>query len=85
MIPIYFAGFVVEFFSYPVIAGFTSAGALQIACSQLNSLFGIEKKSSAFVEAWKVVFQNLGSIKWTDTTLGVLSIISLMILRVSFL
>ncbi|XP_044758509.1 sodium-independent sulfate anion transporter-like isoform X2 [Coccinella septempunctata] len=74
-------GFVVEFFSYPVIAGFTSAGALQIACSQLNSLFGIEKKASAFVEAWKVVFQNLNLIKWTDTTLGVLSIIFLMILR----
>lgn len=74
-------GFVVEFFSYPVIAGFTSAGALQIASSQLNSLFGIDKKSSEFVEAWKVVFQNLDSIRWTDTTLGLLSIVALMVLR----
>ncbi|KAL3288769.1 hypothetical protein HHI36_003203 [Cryptolaemus montrouzieri] len=74
-------GFLVEFFSYPVIAGFTSAGALQIASSQLNSLFGIQAKASAFLDAWIAVFQNLDQIKWTDTTLGVISIIFLMILR----
>ncbi|KAL3273294.1 hypothetical protein HHI36_014747 [Cryptolaemus montrouzieri] len=74
-------GFLVEFFSYPVIAGFTSAGALQIASSQLNSLFGIQKNASAFPDAWIIVFQNMDQIKWTDTTLGVISIIFLMILR----
>ncbi|KAK9887716.1 hypothetical protein WA026_000035 [Henosepilachna vigintioctopunctata] len=74
-------GFIVEFFSYPVVAGFTSAGALQIAGSQLNSLFGIKRKASAFLESVMVVFKHLNEIQWTDTTLGICSIIFLVVLR----
>lgn len=78
-------GFVVEFFSFPVIAGFTSAAATQIASSQIKSLLGIPGKANEFLEAWETVFSNIGQTKLWDTLLGVTSIIVLMLMRVRLL
>ena len=38
----YISGFVIDFISVPVTAGFCSAAAITIASSQLKSIFGLE-------------------------------------------
>lgn len=76
-------GFLVQFFSYPVIAGFTSAAALNIASSQIKSLLGIKGKSDAFLEAWETVFKNIGQVRTWDTTLGLITIVFLVLLKVT--
>jgi sodium-independent sulfate anion transporter 11 len=74
-------GFVIEFFSYPIIAGFICGGSFQIASSQLKSLFGIPGKSDNFLQSWKSVFENISEISLWDTVLGVTSIVFLVILK----
>lgn len=74
-------GFLVEFFSYPVIAGFTSAAAIQIGSSQIKSLLGIPGKANEFLEAWISVFQNIKHISWWDSLLGVSTIILLLSIK----
>ncbi|CAH0563573.1 unnamed protein product, partial [Brassicogethes aeneus] len=74
-------GFLVQFFSYPVIAGFTSAAALNIASSQISSLLGTGKKSESFLGAWMTLFKNLDLVKKWDTLLGLLTIVFLVALK----
>ncbi|KAB0793487.1 hypothetical protein PPYR_13107 [Photinus pyralis] len=74
-------GFLVEFFSYPVIAGFTSAAAIQIGSSQIKSLLGIPGKANEFLEAWISVFKNITHISWWDSLLGVSTIILLILIK----
>ena len=76
------SGFVVEFFSYPIIAGFTCAASLQIASTQVKSLLGIGGKADAFLEAWEGVFNNLDKVRLWDSILGLLSIMFLIALKV---
>ncbi|KAF2888233.1 hypothetical protein ILUMI_17940, partial [Ignelater luminosus] len=73
--------FLVEFFSYPVIAGFTTAAALQIASSQIKGLLGLPGKATEFLDAWKAVIKNIGEIRPWDATLGISSIILLVAMR----
>ncbi|MCX8026309.1 MAG: sulfate permease [Thermodesulfovibrionales bacterium] len=42
-------GFIMRFVSHPVIVGFTNAGAIIIATTQLKHLFGIDVKDSEFI------------------------------------
>ncbi|XP_017785063.1 PREDICTED: sodium-independent sulfate anion transporter-like isoform X2 [Nicrophorus vespilloides] len=74
-------GFVVEFFSYPVVAGFTCAAALQIAFSQLKSLLGISGKANEFLESIITVIEHIKETKKWDVILGVICIIILMVMR----
>lgn len=57
------AGFLTNFMSHPVIAGFTSAAALIIAFSQFKYLLGIELDRSAFIPKvlWET-FQKLDTV-----------------------
>lgn len=77
-----FSGFVIEFFSYPVIAGFTCAASVQIGSSQIKSLFGISGKAESFLDAWEAVFSHLDQIQIWDTVLGLVSIVLLIIFKV---
>ncbi|KAF7278208.1 hypothetical protein GWI33_008702 [Rhynchophorus ferrugineus] len=74
-------GFVVEFFSYPVITGFTTAAALSIACSQLKGLLGIKGSANEFLEAWKTVIEHISETRKWDATLGFVSIAFLFVFR----
>ncbi|RZC37615.1 sodium-independent sulfate anion transporter-like, partial [Asbolus verrucosus] len=74
-------GFVVQFFSYPIVAGFICAGSLQIASSQIKSLLGIPGKAEAFLESWESVFANIDQINKWDAILGVTSILLLVLLK----
>ncbi|KAL0893399.1 hypothetical protein ABMA27_014986 [Loxostege sticticalis] len=77
-------GFLLDFISKPVISGFTTAAALQIAASQLKTLFRISGKSGdTFVSALVNFFTNIATVQLWDTVLGIASIIALIILKKS--
>lgn len=76
-------GFLVEFFSVPVISGFTTAAALSIASSQLKSLLGISGSANQFLDAWKAFFKNIKETSLWDSVLGFVSVIVLFGFRVS--
>ena len=82
-------GFLIDFISVPVIAGFTSAAALTIASGQVKSLLGLtipsDEKSHlhlGVVDGWIDVFTHIKTCRWQDATLGVLCCILLLSLRV---
>ncbi|XP_061395026.1 sodium-independent sulfate anion transporter-like [Musca vetustissima] len=74
-------GFLIDFVSGPVSAGFTSAGSLIIFTSQLKDLLGVNTKGDTFVDMWISVFSDLHNISWNDAGLGVACIIVLLSMR----
>ena len=73
------AGFLVNFLSRPVVAGFTAAAALIIAASQFGNLLGIKLPRTHHVH--KVVWEALQSFSewsWPTLALGVASIVALV-------
>ena len=80
-------GFVIDFISVPVTAGFTSAAAITIASSQLKELFGLEIKHKSHIEGitgtWVDVIDNFGSLRAADTVLGLTCVVVLLLMRVS--
>lgn len=75
-------GFLVEFISIPVISGFTTAAALQIASAQLKSLFGLEGKSgNYFAESIYNFVLNITTMKLWDPMLGFITIGILIYLK----
>lgn len=77
-------GFLIDFISGPVSVGFTSAGAIIIATSQVKDILGIDFTAGKFLQVWRMVFAHIGETKLWDTLLGVVCIIVLLALRVSF-
>lgn len=71
-----------EFISFPVTAGFVSAAAVTIASSQLKNLLGIKGGGNEFLESWKNLFENIQDTRVGDVTLGVCTILLLLIGRV---
>jgi len=79
-------GFLIDFISVPVIAGFTSAAAITIASSQVKGLLGvvIEHKSHLHlgaVNSWIDVFTYIHTYKWRDMVLGLSCCALLTLLR----
>lgn len=52
-------GFLVEFISMPVISGFTTAAALQIASAQLKSLFGLEENPEIILQNQYIILYSI--------------------------
>ena len=76
------AGFLVNFLSRPVVAGFTAAAALIIAASQLGNLLGIKLPRTHHVHA--VVWQALQSFSdwsWPTLALGLASVVALVVAK----
>ncbi|XP_045477388.1 sodium-independent sulfate anion transporter-like [Harmonia axyridis] len=74
-------GFLVDFISPPVSAGFTAAISFLIMASQIKSLLGLKIVSHNFLELITLLVKNMGNIKIGDTALGVTSIIFLFLLK----
>lgn len=75
-------GFLVEFISMPVISGFTTAAALQIAASQLKSLFGLSGSSGDyFAESMFNFFSNITTAKLWEPVLGFGTMVMLILLQ----
>lgn len=79
---IFFSGFLITFISKPVIAGFTSAAAISIASSQLESLFGLHYESESVIEDWSGLFEHIKDTRWQDLLLGLCCIVVLLLMRV---
>jgi SulP family sulfate permease len=67
-------GFLVNFLSHPVIAGFTSAAALIIGFSQFKHLLGIKVSGEKFLEIMSQIFENIGSTHITTLLIGLVAI-----------
>jgi sodium-independent sulfate anion transporter 11 len=69
----------VEFISFPVTAGFISAAAITIASSQLKSFLGIKGGGHSFLESWENLFNHVQDTKPGDVTLGICTVVLLLI------
>ena len=74
-------GFMVNFLSHPVIAGFTSAAALIIGFSQLKHLLGINIPRGKVHEIIINVIQNIANINYPTLILGGISILILLSIK----
>ncbi|KAI9003490.1 sulfate transporter family-domain-containing protein [Hyaloraphidium curvatum] len=73
-------GFVLEFLPGPVVAGFTTGGAVTVVISQIPALFGINGVSNR-ANTYQVVvsiFRNIGTANWVDCVFGLVSAAALV-------
>lgn len=77
------AGFMVDFISAPVTSGFISATSVIIIVAQLQGLLGLKFKSANTADNLYKLLLNVTEIRPTDITLGICSMIFLLIFRVS--
>ncbi|XP_017784961.1 PREDICTED: sodium-independent sulfate anion transporter-like isoform X2 [Nicrophorus vespilloides] len=74
-------GFLVDFVSTPVVAGFTSAGALTIAAAQIKNMLGLNFKAETFVKIMYNVFYHIKETSLWDAALSIICCCSLIMLR----
>lgn len=75
-------GFLVNFLSHPVVAGFTSAAAVIILISQLKYLLGFEiPRFEQFYETLGYAFQNLSQINWPTFGFCLAAVVLIFILK----
>ncbi len=69
-------GVLVDFLSHPVIVGFTNAGAIIIATSQLNKLFGVdvEKAERHYETVYRTIQAAAEHMHWPTLMMSVFSI-----------
>jgi SulP family sulfate permease len=79
------AGFLVNFLSRPVVAGFTAAAALIIASSQFGNLLGISLPRTHHVHriVWEAI-QRVGEWSWPTLGLGLASVVALVTMKKRF-
>jgi len=81
LLGIFKLGFLVNFLSHPVVAGFTSAAALIIGFSQLKHLLGIDIPRGKIHETLIEVVKNIESINLATLAIGFTAIVLILLLR----
>ena len=74
-------GFLANFLSHPVIAGFITASGIQIAAGQLGPILGIQTHGHSFVDIVKTMLPNLGHINPYTAAIGLSSLVFLFWVR----
>lgn len=74
-------GFIANFLSHPVIAGFISATGLLIASSQLKHILGIEANGHTLPQIISTLYQNLGNANFETALIGLLVVAFLFWVR----
>ncbi len=74
-------GFLANFLSHPVISGFITAAALQIAASQLGPFLGIKTSGKTLLDLLISIVPNLGQINFYTAAIGVATFIFLLWVR----
>ncbi|EEA94536.1 MULTISPECIES: SulP family inorganic anion transporter [unclassified Pseudovibrio] len=64
-------GFLANFLSHPVIAGFITASGVLIASSQLKHILGVDAKGHTLVEIVVSIFEHLGEVNLATLLIGV--------------
>lgn len=63
-------GFLANFLSHPVIAGFITASGILIATSQLRHILGVDGHGHTLPQMLTSIFQNLGQTNWETVFIG---------------
>ncbi len=66
-------GFLANFLSHPVIAGFITASGILIATSQLKHILGVSAHGHTLPEMLGSIFAHLGEVNWVTLLIGVLA------------
>ncbi|XP_780092.2 sodium-independent sulfate anion transporter isoform X2 [Strongylocentrotus purpuratus] len=74
-------GFIANYISAVVIAGFTSASAITIAMSQVKTILGIKFPAETFFHDLIETFRHITETRWQDLTLGLSCIVALALMR----
>jgi SulP family sulfate permease len=74
-------GFLANFLSHPVIAGFITASGIIIAASQLSHILGIQASGHNLYEFAISLFENLGDTNWITVLVGAGSAVFLFWVR----
>ncbi len=78
-------GSILNFFSRPIIAGFTLAAPIIIASSQLSNLFGIElSRSQDILVIFGELIENIGDTHYPTLIWGLIAILILFLLKKAF-
>ena len=64
-------GFLANFLSHPVIAGFITASGILIATSQLKHILGVSAHGHTLPEMLGSLFAHLGEVNWITVAIGV--------------
>ncbi|MEZ5752482.1 MAG: sulfate permease [Paracoccaceae bacterium] len=64
-------GFLANFLSHPVIAGFITASGILIASSQLKHIFGVRSDGHSLIEVLETLFHNIGDTNFITLAIGV--------------
>ena len=86
-------GFIIDFISVPVIAGFVTAASITIASKQFGKVFGLDTSKQlpenfpsflkdGVIKTWANVINRWDSLRLNDTILGLSCIVILLGLRV---
>jgi len=66
-------GFLTNFLSHPVIAGFITASGIIIAASQLKNILGIESTGHNLLEIVASLIEHLDEVNWITAIIGVIA------------
>lgn len=74
-------GTVIKFIPYPIVVGFTAGIALTIFSTQINDFLGLALTDipASFIPKWGVYFSNLDRIDWPTATVGVISLLIIIL------
>mgnify|MGYP006073783387 CR=1 FL=1 len=64
-------GFLANFLSHPVIAGFITASGIIIAASQMKNILGIDANGHNLLEIITSLFEHLDEVNWITVIIGV--------------
>lgn len=71
LLGIFRLGFLANFLSHPVIAGFITASGILIATSQLKHILGIDAHGHTLPQMLSSIFSHLNQINWITVVIGV--------------
>ncbi len=71
LLGIFRMGFLANFLSHPVIAGFITASGILIATSQIKHILGVDAHGHTLPELLGSIFGNLGQVNWITVLVGV--------------
>ncbi|XP_059003300.1 sodium-independent sulfate anion transporter isoform X3 [Mustela lutreola] len=74
-------GFLLDFISYPVIKGFTSAATVTIGFGQIKNLLGLQDIPRQFFLQVYQTFRKVGEIRAGDAVLGLVCMLLLLVLK----
>ena len=74
-------GFIADFISQPVLAGFKAGTGLLIAVGQLGKVLGIEQTGDSFFEKLRSALSHLGDISWPTAALAAATVALLLALK----